>query len=113
MPIALRIVLVACAVLLFLFVLKKTKKATFQATDAVFWLVSSVALIILAAVPAISYFFADLLHIQSPSNFVFFVVIGILVIRVFISSMEIAALKTKLNTTVQEIALRDKEINGD
>ena len=90
MPIALRIVLVACAVLLFLFVLKKTKKATIQATDAVFWLVSSVAL-----------------------NFVFFVVIGILVIRVFISSMEIAALKTKLNTTVQEIALRDKEINGD
>ena len=108
MVLALRMLLIAGSALLLAYILKKVRGAKIQAEDGVIWIVLSIILALLAIFPSISFVLADWLHIQSPSNFVFLAVIAVLVVKVFLSSMEIASLKTKLNTVVQELALKEK-----
>lgn len=50
---------------------------------------------------------ADLLGFQSASNFVFLAVIAILLWRLFRLQESVVALRGKLTTLVQEIALKD------
>ncbi len=113
MPLSLRIILIIGAVLLFIYVLHKIRKASIQTSDTIFWLLSCVVLILLAVFPGISFFFADLLGIQSPSNFVYLFVIAVLILRVFTMSMEISSLRMRLNTMAQEIALAKKQVDDE
>ncbi len=109
MSLTLKILLIIGAALLFAYVLHKIRKATIQATDTIFWLIACLVLILLAIFPSISYFFSDLLGIQSPANFVFLMLICVLIVRVFMSSMEISQLNIRLNTMAQKVALQDKD----
>ncbi|MBC2890317.1 DUF2304 domain-containing protein [Gordonibacter massiliensis] len=106
MNLFLRMFLVAIALVLLVFVLRKIKKSEFQAEDSVFWFLFAASFVILAAFPQIAYFFASILGFESPANFIFLYAIGILLIRVFSLSTKVAHLRWKLNTLVQEMALR-------
>jgi len=105
----LRVFLIVCAFLVFIFMLRRIKKAELHTADAVFWSLFAVCLILLAALPQIAYFFSSLLGIESPANFIFLLVIAVLFIREFISAIEIARLREKIHTLTQEIALSDYE----
>lgn len=104
----LRVFLTVIALVVLVFVLRKIKKSEMQSDDSVFWLLFAASFVLLAVFPQIGYFFADLFGIESPANFIFLYVIGILLIRVFSLSAKVAHLRLKLNTLVQELALRDK-----
>lgn len=103
----LRIFLLLGAVLLLVLVARKIKKTQFDTHDTFFWLGLSVLLILAAAFPQLVYMVADLLGFQSASNFVFLVVIAILLWRLFRLQESVVALRRKLTTLVQEIALKD------
>lgn len=105
----LRIFLVACAVVVFAFVARQVKRARFNAGDSLFWLLLSAGLIIVAIFPNIAYFFSGLLGFQSPSNFVFLVIIALLLAREFSQQEELVTLRRKVTSLVQEVALRDGE----
>lgn len=92
-----------------MFVVRKIKKSEMQADDSVFWFFFAASFVLLALFPQIAYFFADLFGIESPANFIFLYAIGILLIRVFSLSTKVAHLRLKLNTLVQELALRDSD----
>ncbi len=91
------------------FVLRKIKKSEMQSDDSVFWFLFAASFVLLAVFPQIAFFFANLLGIESPANFIFLYAIGILLIKVFSLSTKIAHLRLKLNALVQEIALREKD----
>lgn len=103
----LRIFLLLGAVLLLVLVARKIKKSQFDTHDTFFWLGLSVLLILAAAFPQLVSMVADLLGFQSASNFVFLAVIAILLWRLFRLQESVVALRGKLTTLVQEIALKD------
>lgn len=105
----LRGALIICALLMLVFVTRKVRKSQFDTADSLFWLFLSGCMLIVAIFPGIAYFFSNLLGIQSPSNFVFLAVIGLLMIREFTIQAQLSQLRRKTATLAQEIALRESE----
>lgn len=101
----LRGAMVICALLMLIFVTRKVRKSQFDTADSLFWLFVSGCLLIVAIFPGIAYFFSNLLGIQSPSNFVFLAVIGLLMIREFTIQAQLAQLRRKTVTLAQDVAL--------
>lgn len=113
MNISLRVFLVVSAVAVLYFVVRKIKKSKFEASDSIFWLFFTAALVVLGAFPQISYGVAGILGFDSPSNFIFLCVIAILLIRVFSLTAKVALMRMKLDALVQEVALDRNERAAD
>lgn len=109
MSIILRILLIIGAVGLMAVVLRSIKKSRIQIEDSLFWVSFVGIVVIIALVPAVMIFFARILGFVSTSNFVFLCVVGILLIKVFTSSVEISRLKFRLNQLAQEMALAQRK----
>lgn len=109
MNIVLRTFLVIVALAALVLVLRKLRKSEMQVIDSIFWFLFAGSLVVLALIPQIAYFFSGLFGFDAPSNFVFFYVIGVLVLREFSLTVKVAHLRMKLNTLIQEIALRDED----
>lgn len=107
----LRLFLCLCAGMVLLVVVRQVRKAHFNTEDSLFWLILVLGLVVVAVFPETAYFFSNLLGFQSPSNFVFLVVIALLLGRVFSLQTELVALKRKVNTLIQEIALQSNMEN--
>ena len=108
MTFPLRCFLILCAALLLLFVLRRIKKSQMQIEDSVFWFLFALSFVLLAVFPQIAYFFAGVLGFDSPVNFMFVYVVGVLVVREFSLTATVAGLKRRQKELVQQIAL-DKE----
>ena len=110
MSIVLRIALIVVCVMACGSVLRKIRRAQMEIYDAIYWIVVSIVLVIISIFPQIPDFFSDLLGIQSPSNFVFLSVIFVVILKLFSLSLEVSALKQKLKSTIQNVAIREKEL---
>ena len=77
----LRILLIISALLVTVFVARRIRKGQFSVGDTLFWLLLSLSILFAAIFPAVPIALADALGIASPSNFVFLVVIALLLIR--------------------------------
>lgn len=111
MPIQLRILLVAGALVALGTVCQKIRKRKILMSDAISWVVTSVIVVIVAIFPGIAVFLSNLFGIGSPSNFVFLLAIAILLLKVFSNSAEISILKHRVEELAQELALERAE-NG-
>ncbi len=89
------------------FVLGKIRNSQLKTSDAVFWFLFAGCLVVISIFPQIVYWAAALVGIQSPANLVFLLVFIILIVKLLLSSVETAQLKSKLNTLVEYEALRD------
>lgn len=107
--VTLRIFLLAGALLVLFFIFRKIKKSEFEITDSIFWFLFVAVLSLLAAFPQIAYALSNLFGFTAPVNFVFLCVSAILLIRTFSLTAKTAHLRTKVNTLIQELALREKE----
>lgn len=107
MNISLRFFLVIGAVLTLYFIIRKIRKSEMETSDSVFWFALSGIFVLLAIFPQIAYACSSFLGFASPSNFVFLVVIAILVMREFSLTLKVARLRIKMNRLVQEIALKE------
>ena len=110
MSIVLRIALIVVCVTACGYVLRKIRRAQMEIDDAIYWIVVSIVLVIISIFPQIPDFFSDLLGMQSPSNFVFLSVIFVVILKLFSLSLEVSALKQKLKSTIQNVAIREKEL---
>lgn len=110
MSIVLRIALIVVCVTACGYVLRKIRRAQMEIDDAIYWIVVSIVLVIISIFPQIPDFFSDVLGIQSPSNFVFLSVIFVVILKLFSLSLEVSALKQKLKSTIQNVAIREKEL---
>lgn len=103
----LRCTIVLCAIFVLIFVTRKLRTSKISTPDSLFWLFLSFCFLLAAIFPQIAYFFSNLLGFQSASNFVFLVVIGLLLIRELMMQQELSRLRAKLTQLAQEVALRD------
>lgn len=103
----LRVFLIIAAIVVLVFVVKKIKRSKIQVTDSVFWFLFAGSFVLLAFVPQVASVFSMALGFEAPSNFIFFYVIGVLMIREFSMTEKVSQLRSKLDTLVQEMALRE------
>ena len=109
MSLVLRIALVIVSFLVVLFVLKKIRRSQLYIDDAIYWIVSAFLLLLLSIFPQIAIFAADLLEIQSPANFVFLVMIFMILVKLFNMAIELSVQKHRINRLVQKLALMKDE----
>lgn len=105
LPLSLRLMLILGALLALFVVAKQVKKSKILIEDAVFWVVVSCILVLLAIFPDVAINLAYSLGFMSPSNFIYLVIIVVLLWKVFTSSAEISRLKARVNELAQEFAL--------
>lgn len=112
MALTLRMLLIVSALLVTVFVAKRVRNGHFSVGDTLYWLVLSISIFLAALFPSVPIALANALGIISPSNFVFLVIIGLLLIREFTMQISLSQLRGKLNTLVQEMALSEhKELS--
>ena len=105
MTLTLRIVLIIASTLVAIYTLHKIRKAQLNIDDAFYWLFFSVLILVMSIFPDIVYFFSNLLGFQTPSNFVFLLIIFLIVIKLFSLSIELSIQKHRFNNLVQRTAL--------
>lgn len=119
MSLSLRIVLMIGAFLNFIFVCLKLRRSQLKFTSAFFWIFFSVVLIFLGAFPKLGIACARIFGISSPVNFIFLVIISLLVLRSFLLTIRVSQLENKLMELVEELAVnklideKEKLINKD
>lgn len=109
MSISLRALLLVGALLALCAVGSRVKKSKILIEDAIFWVVASALLVLLAVFPHVAIDLASALGFMSPANFVFLVVIALLLWKVFTNSSEVSRLKARLNELAQEVSLAQKD----
>ncbi len=113
MSIVLRIALIAVSFLVIVFVIKKIRRTKLYIDDAIYWIAFSVMLFILSLFPQIAIWASELLGIESPANFVFLLMIFVVLIKLFKLSIELSVQKQRLNRLVQKLALMREEERED
>ena len=109
MSIVLRIALIVVSALVMYFVLKKIRKAQLEIDDSIYWIVFAVLLLVISIFPGIAVGASKLLGVRSPANFVFLVMIFLVLIKLFQISIDLSIQKHRLNHLVQKIALLNQE----
>lgn len=110
MPIQQRLLLVVGAVFVFFFVINKIRRAKILMSDAIFWVILSFVLVVVGIFPGLVIALSGRLGFMSPSNFVFLVVVALLLMKSFANSAQISLLTHKVEELAQEIALREGEV---
>ena len=85
-----------------LFLHRSIKKAKMRIEESIFWLV-------FAIFPFVPDFMARSLGIYSTPNFLFLLVIFILLLRLFHTHVELGKLEEKVNRIVQDMALKERK----
>lgn len=105
MSVLFRLFLIVGALAAFFFILTKIRKSEIKIADATFWFLFAFGVVVLAIFPPIAYFFCDIFQVESPVHLVLLVIIAILIIRMFRMTVEMAKLRSKVTTLVQNEAL--------
>lgn len=101
----LRLLILFASIITLFYVLRKIRKAQIQIADSLFWIFLSLVFVIMGAFPQVVYWLTRLMGFQAPVNLIFLVMIFILLLKVFSSSIKISQLENKLDSLVQETAI--------
>lgn len=113
MPTSLRLVILAGALLIITMVLGYIRKKRILMADSTGWVCIALLLLLIAIFPGLVTHLAARLGFQSPANFVFFVVTGLLVVKTFHDTARISTLTHKLEELTQELALQRADDQDD
>lgn len=108
MTLSLRILLIIASLVTMWWILHKIRKLKVKMEDAIFWVVFSVVLLILALFPQISFWLSDLIGIASPANLVFLLIMCLALEKIFTLSICVSALEERVSVLSAEVALRSQ-----
>lgn len=106
---SLRVLLIVGAILVFFGIASRIRHKKILMQDAIYWVVLSFLLVLAALFPGVIIALADWLGFMSPSNFVFLVIVALLLIKIFSTSAQVSMLRHKVEELTQEGALHNKE----
>ena len=112
MPTSLRMLLILSSVLMMVYVTRKIRESQIRLNDARFWIALSALFLIFSFFPRMVQWLGSLLKIISPINLVFLIVIFLLIIKLFLTSLKLSQVEERLNNLAQEVALRDAISEG-
>ena len=104
-----RVCLVLGSLITATYILRRVRLAKVQIEDTIF----SGILLILAIFPGIAYWAAYLLGFQSPINFVYIVIIFLLLAKQFFMSIRLSQLDSKVRILTQRVALNEEKIESE
>lgn len=111
-----RILLIVCSLLTAGYMIRKIRDSKLQIEHAIFWLIFAFLLIIISLVPQLALVGAALLGIYSSTNFIFLVILFIVILKLFSATIQISNLEYRIKELSQKIAIDDKlksEKNND
>lgn len=104
----LRIALIVGAVCVMVFMINRIRQAKLKIEYIVFWIAFSVVLVIMGVFPQLFYAISALVGFQSPVNMVFLVIIFVLIVKLFYTTIQISQLENKIDSLAQEMAVKQK-----
>lgn len=109
MSVLLRVLILLGALILMCFVLKRIRTSKMKIECSVFWIIFSAVLVVIGVFPQLVYFIADLIGFYSSVSMVFLVINAILIVKVFLMTIQISQLENKIDSLVQQIAIANKK----
>ena len=113
MTTVLRVVLIIVSLLVFFVMMKKIRQAKVKIEDSMFWVLFALLLVVFSIFPGAADWLSDLVGTMSTANFIFMLMIFLLLIKNFAMSLRISQLETKVKELVQRIALDDNELQKE
>ena len=113
MTTVLRVVLIIVSLLVFFVMMKKIRQAKVKIEDSMFWVLFALLLVVFSIFPGAADWLSDLVGTMSTANFIFMLMIFLLLIKNFAMSLRISQLETKVKELVQRIALDDNELQTE
>lgn len=107
----LRVFLIVASALTMAGIMHKIRRSKMRIEDSIYWVLFSLILLGFSLFPGVAYCLADLAGIYSPSNFIFLLVIFLLLVKTFSMTVRISQLETKLKELVQHMALEEEQRN--
>lgn len=109
---ALRILMILGAVFLMVFMIKKIRQAKVKIEYAVFWIIFSGILVLMGIFPQLFYWVSELLGFQAPINMIYLVIIFVLIVKLFLISVQISQLENKVDSLTQQVAI-DRKVDKE
>lgn len=110
MTTVLRIVLILMSLLVLVVMLRKIRQSKAKIEDSMFWVFFALLLVVFSVFPQAAGWLSRLVGTMSTSNFIFLLMIFLLLVKSFSLSMRISELETKVKELVQRIAIDDNEL---
>lgn len=109
MSLIIRIVLIVASVWFTAYILHKVRVAKMHIDDTIFWIFFTLVIFLFGIFPQIPTWMAEVLKIQSPVNFVYLVIIFLLIIKIFALTIKLSKVEVTVQKLVQELALKEVE----
>ena len=109
MSIMLRILLISMSVLSLVYVVWRIRNSKRQIEYALFWIVLAALMIVLSIFPQIVYWITIKMGMISAANVVYLFIIAILLLKVFMMTIELSSLENKVRELVQQLGIDEKE----
>lgn len=101
----LRVILILVSLLVSIYVVIKIQKSQIKIEDSLYWIFFSALLLMFSFFPKMAYTLSDWLGIETPVNFVFLLIIFLLVLKVFSLSIKNSILEYKVSILAEEGAI--------
>lgn len=109
---ALRILMILGAVFLMVFMIKKIRQAKVKIEYTVFWIIFSGILVLMGIFPQLFYWVSELLGFQAPINMIYLVILFVLIVKLFLISVQISQLENKVDSLTQQVAI-DRKVDKE
>ena len=117
MPVSLRLIILAGALLIIATVLRYIRKKKILMSDSTGWVCAAGLLVLIAIFPGTIVWLSGKLGFISPANFVFLTATGMLTVKAFRDTASISLMRHKLEELTQESALsqmdNDTSLQGE
>ena len=109
---ALRILMIVGALFLMVFMIKRIRKAKVKIEYTVFWIIFSGILVLMGIFPQVFFWVSGLLGFQAPINMIYLVIIFVLIVKLFLTSVQISQLENKVDSLTQQVAI-DRKVDKE
>lgn len=106
MTFELRALLILCSIFFFLIITHKIRNLSVKIIDMFYWILLSVLFVLMGLFQDIVGLVAHWIGFESPTNFVFLVVIFLLLWKTFSLSLQFSQQSEKLKDAIEELAIR-------
>ena len=105
MPLVQRIFLIVGALSTLVYFIRRIRKSKIKINHAIFWMVFGLILLVLSVVPESLFWISYLLGFQSPVNLLYVLIIFLMVIKLFTTTMRLSKLSEQVEALTQELAI--------
>lgn len=109
MPFIQRIFLILGSIATLVYFISKIRKSKLKINHSIFWVVFGLVLLLLALIPDGVFWISGVLGFQSPSNLIYLIVIFLLTVKLFTTTMRISKLNEQVTALTQALAIHQME----